>query len=91
MAIAAGLLLAYNISKQSPALLIALLVVMEAIFTMRMVALTVRAEFNTDFVIALELAVYFVRFPAMVVVFRMRHDSLESNESTLSRDKQLNR
>ena len=91
MAIATGLLLAYNISKEPPTLLVAVFVVMEAVFTAGMVALTVRAEFNTDFVIALELPIHFVRFSTMVVVLGLRHNSLESDESTLSGDKQLDR
>ena len=64
---------------------------METILATRVIAFTMRAYFDADFVIALELAIYFVRFSTVVMVFRVGHDSLQGYESTLSRDKQLNR
>lgn len=91
MSITTGLLLTHDVSENPPTLLVAVLVVMEAVFTMWMVTFTVRTELDTNLVIAFELPVHFVRFPAMVMVFRVGHNSLESYESTLSGDKQLDR
>ena len=91
MAIAAGLLLAHDISDNPTTLLVTVFVVVEPTFTTRVAALAVRAYFDANLVIALELAVYFVRFSTVVMVFRVGHDSLQGYESTLSRDKQLNR
>ena len=87
MAILTCLLLTYNISQNSTTLLIAMFMMVEPIFAVRVVTLTMRAYFDTDFVVTLKLPVYFVRFSAVVIMFRVGHNSLESDESTLSGDK----